>query len=708
MTVAYTVRAGDTLGRIALKHDATISALLALNPAIKHPDLIQARQVLSVPDPSRQTFTSASATSVADPAPCAEEYVEIVHVTGSEELFFLTDEDLAVILEEEQLVGSGVEQLYKDLQNDNADRAEGDRLPTAAEGDSAGPIPAEKKDLVAELDELGIVGTSMQSIPNLTEIKRLKGNKHYTYVRSDKIANHWRSYKMTARDKSRSDGWLTHEGIDTKKLRKAVEADFGIAFKGSFWQLDPQSNFSQSMNQFYKEVSWSVWGSKQERRNQRDMTGFDASAEAQFMRFASGAMASGEFTPGKGKVHLQARADAQFSLAEGKATIEQAYPANNDAEIRIYYRVGGWNGPRAYETLGHFQARLTITASGYAGASAFLAANINVDCSDGTPKLKGASSDSADTQNVEAGAFAGVRAGCEVLGGLYWADKLTRQTDWKTLCQIGEKVEGAAGIGAEAYLRIRFNDRTRRFLVTAHAGLVMGLGASGTFVFQVDANNLASMVRFVYNGLLKVNIRYLEIFDDRSEAFRQYVQISLLALSKGLDYYDAAREFASSSLVSLDNFVTEFIRVQKSSWSRERDSKTLAENILKDIVRGEESVFLHSPPEVKGPVLNKLTYDWGMSPQFMDGTFTKVKAIGEILKSFQGWRDFEETMLRMNADGVVIAGEAEANAAKLFQFIGKHRQDYLMFKHCLKGQVAIADRPVQLDPFNACKNSGIA
>ncbi|TBW47447.1 hypothetical protein EZI54_22740 [Marinobacter halodurans] len=102
------------------------------------------------------------------------------------------------------------------------------------------------------------------------------------------------------------------------------------------------------------------------------------------------------------------------------------------------------------------------------------------------------------------------------------------------------------------------------------------------------------------------------------------------------------------------------------------------------------------------------TYDWWVSPQFMDGTFTKVGAIGKIMESFQSWRDFEETMLRMNADGTPTPGVRDANAQKLFQFIGKHRHDYLMFKKALKGQTAIADRPVQLDPFKACRNCGIA
>ncbi|PVY76002.1 LysM domain-containing protein [Tamilnaduibacter salinus] len=710
MTAAYTVKAGDTLSGIASKHDSTVSRLMDLNPAIEDPDRIYAGQDLTLPSTAENDFSSTSPDSVQDEAPCADEFVEIVHVTGTESFYFLTQEDLEAVVEEERRVGRAIEALYQTLDTEEEAGSGGsDELPSESEGAVTSAIQEKKQATVAELQDLDVIGTSMQTTPNLTEIKRLKGNKHYTYVRSDKIANHWRRYDMTAKDRDRSAGWLSRDGIDTDKLREAVEMDFGIRFQNSFWKMDPESNFGQSMNRFHEEVSWSYWGDDEQRQNRRDETGFDASAEAQFMRFASGASALANFDPSEGKVHLQARVDAQYSLAQGKTTVEQAYPANNESEIRIYYRIGGWEGERAYETLGHFQARLTITASGYAGASAMLAANVKVDCSEGVPSLKGITADRSDNQGVDAegGVFAGVRAGCEVLGGLYWDDKLTHPSDWKTLCKIGEKVEGAAGIGAEAYLKLGFNDRSGKFILRAHAGLVLGLGASGTFVLEVNANDLASMMRFVYNALLKVDIRYLEVFDEDTGAFGQYVETALFALSTGLDFAGAASEYASSGVKTVESFVIDFIRRQKEGWAQERESVTLAENLVEDIAKGEDSVFRHSPPEVKGPVLHKLTYDYSWTPQLVDGTFIKVKAIGDILKSFQGWRDFEESMLRMNPEGRVEPNTVEVHALKLFRFIGKNAQDYRLFRHYLKGKVAIADRPVILDPFRACRYCGI-
>ncbi|WP_150914471.1 LysM peptidoglycan-binding domain-containing protein [Marinobacter halotolerans] len=706
----YQVKSGDVLGMIANKYGTTVSRLMRMNEGtIDHPDKIYPGQCLNVPANSESSsFSSAPASSVVDRGDCQEDFVEIIHITGTDELFFLTQSDLTEIEREEKLVCAPIGRLYREIKAGNNDGMCKIDQPGEMVGQAISPLQKTKLEVVSELEEMGVVGTSMQSTPPLTEIKRLKGNKHYTYVRSDKIANHWRSYKMTAQDRKRSAGWMSQKGIDGNKLKEAVESDFGIKFKADLWKLDPDSNLSKSLNQFYDEVSWSVWGDKDAQAKNRNETGFDASAEAQLMRFAAGAEASGEFTPSEGKVHLQAKADAQFSLAQGKASIEQAFPANDYSEIRIYYRVGGWDGKRAYATLGHFQARLTITASGYAGASAMLAANVKVDCSEGVPSIKGiAAGDSDQGVNAEAGAFAGVRGGCELLGALYWTDVLSKQSDWKALCQIGPKVEGAAGIGADVYLKLAFSEKTGKFLLKAHAGLVLGLGASGSFLLEVSAQEMLEMIHFVYNSLLKVDFRYVELFDRQSKAFERYVQVSLFALSRGVEYAVAATELATSGFDYMEREVIAFISAQREGLAKENDVEILAENLIKDIARNEKSVFRHSPPEVKGVVLYKLTYDHWLTPQLFDGTFTKVKAIGEVLKTFQGWRDFNETMLRMNPDGEAEAGVGEINAEKLFKFIGKNRFDYLMFKKTLEARSAIADRPVELDPYSACHNCGI-
>jgi len=102
-----------------------------------------------------------------------------------------------------------------------------------------------------------------------------------------------------------------------------------------------------------------------------------------------------------------------------------------------------------------------------------------------------------------------------------------------------------------------------------------------------------------------------------------------------------------------------------------------------------------------------LTHDFWLTPQLVDGTRSKIQAVALILKSMQGWRDFEETMVRINKDAQPFRQEFDENVRKVFNFIGKKSNDYLLYRKVLMGRAANLVGPVQLDPFSACRVSGI-
>jgi len=154
----------------------------------------------------------------------------------------------------------------------------------------------------------------------------------------------------------------------------------------------------------------------------------------------------------------------------------------------------------------------------------------------------------------------------------------------------------------------------------------------------------------------------------------------------------------------IEDFLDEFF----SGRQLEKKGAQMAENVLSDLDKGEEAIFLHSPPEVKGVVLDLLLYDWWVTPGFVDESDKKVKAVSEILKTFQSWRDFEETVARMNSKGSAKPNELEDNLERLFSFVGKTKAERNLFIQQLKGRVAIAGRPVKLDPFGVCRVCGIA
>lgn len=328
-----------------------------------------------------------------------------------------------------------------------------------------------------------------------------------------------------------------------------------------------------------------------------------------------------------------------------------------------------------------------------------------MDSSEGIPKLKGiAARKKGQSASADGGVFVGVRAGCEVTGELRWKDVLTSEKKWDTLCKIGKKVEVAAGAAAEFEIRLMFSDQTGKFYFNCHAGLVLGVGPSGSFLLEVETNNIIKMLHFVYNALLDVDFRYLELFDRDSDTFVWYQRLSLFALSKGISSIAAAQAFTSGSIDSLVDYIDRFFIGRQ----REQQGAELAQNLIEDLKLLENAVFLHSPPEVKGTVLDSILYDWWLTPDMWSNNDIKTQAVNQILSTFQSWRDFEETVLRMNPEGISRPAEFQENLDRLFEFVGKGKTDQRLFIHLLKNMVAISGNPVRLDPFSVCRTCGIA
>ncbi|HSM72901.1 MAG TPA: LysM domain-containing protein, partial [Anaerolineales bacterium] len=86
----YTVRWGDTLGKIAARSGTSVSALLAVNPQIHNPSLIYVGQVINLPSgvsvpppPTKHTPTPPT------PSPSSDSY-KIVRITYEGGLFMRT------------------------------------------------------------------------------------------------------------------------------------------------------------------------------------------------------------------------------------------------------------------------------------------------------------------------------------------------------------------------------------------------------------------------------------------------------------------------------------------------------------------------------------------------------------------------------------------------------------------------------------------
>lgn len=623
------------------------------------------------------------------------EIVDVVQVTGEDTLYLLTKEEQNEILVEIQYFDDISKRLNQaiSVDQDNPSKELLEVNVREEESRISTQLQQSKTEVLEELIDNGVLDVKSSSMPvKLTEVRRLAGDKHFSYIRSDKMKNHWRSYKMDAKDRDRKEGWLTENKIDKDKLFKKLKKELKtkkvkLEIKETLWE----ANFSagnpvyDALNTYYGQRKASIWGDEAEAK--KNETGFDASLSGQVFRFAAGAALATEFDPKKGKVAFQAGADASFDLVNAQAKASYAFPAANYAEINIPYYISGESVPR-YIKLGSMQAELTFMASGFAGATAMLGANLDIDCSSGKPRFKS----NGQGLTGEAGAFAGVKAGGGIEGALKWKDNLTPSADWSTLCSFGEKIEAALGAGAEAEFSITYNDASGKFILRCHAGLVVGVGASGSFDIVISANEILVMVHFIFDALRKVDYRKIDMFHG-DDTFEIVVQLYLYGLLAGVGMISESLDFLSEGLEEVARFFDE----ELADFKKERQSLKLARNVLKDVEFKERSWLLHSPPEVKGRLLYILTYDSGWMNDWVGDEEVQREAAWVVLNSMQSERDYNESLSRMNSKSQ--KSNSEINSRKLFKFLGKDR---LLFESKIKNKQPRLGVPVSLDPWKAC------
>lgn len=621
--MSYTVKSGDSLSLIARVNGTTIATLMRLNPDIPDANKIYPGQQINLPsEANRETRTVGQVTDCSE---CSDEYVDLVHQAEEGVLIPITAQGQKEIEQEEAVLEQLIRQFYSGLEGIEQD------------------IVTHKNAFMEQLMRERVIDESQPSAPfRLTEIRRLAGKKHYAYVRSDSGWRRHRSYSIESQDRARQEGWFDHATgrVDPGKLGNAIKKDLKIQFNVPIYQdftdwclLEWQSD----------EVKWTpVEG----------MPPIVSRAEAQAMRFAMGASLNAGYDPKKIAAHIAAKATASASLVEGKASSEVAWPAEEESEWTIRYR--DEDNQLQTASLGRFRALARAELSGFAGASAILAANIHVTAENGIPQLRGVGGTRKpgnEAANAEAGAFAGVRADGKVEGAIEWMDMLEDHPTWTTLCSLGVGAGAALGLGAEARVKLKWSSETGSFYFNLHAGVVVGPGASGEFGAEVGAGAFLAMLHCVYNGLLEVNFRRLEDVDER--AFEYLCGFVLHGVLTGASI---ASETAILGTRLANNIIEEsllILRKHGTAMQRERLAFQTADHVLQDIANGTKSWIEHSPPEVKGPLLDILCYDYWLTLERIGvaGFYKRERAILNILETSRSWRDYEEMVTRMNPQG---------------------------------------------------------
>lgn len=119
MSNTYTVKSGDTLGNIASANKCSVADLRALNPNITDPNHIKAGWVLQLPAakvlPPPKHADNQSTTSVKGEAQCKDELVDVVHITGEDTFYVLTEKESKALKTQTDLVKKLMDELHQNL-----------------------------------------------------------------------------------------------------------------------------------------------------------------------------------------------------------------------------------------------------------------------------------------------------------------------------------------------------------------------------------------------------------------------------------------------------------------------------------------------------------------------------------------------------------------------------------------------------------------
>jgi len=592
-----------------------------------------------------------------------------------EQCFIAVTPALAAILDQEMaILNAPVKQLKQSVKGEQS---------------NAQQLATAKQALNATLKPL-VKGPNANSI---TEIVGYKGRK-YTYVRSDKIANHVRSYRLDT-DIRNGHRFSDKDGrLNKSKLKEALKNDVS--------KLKTSFKFDKKLIDTYTAV-WGDWA--QELNKDLSIKGFekndyfDASAEAQLMRYTHGSSVAATFNPTDGVFALQGDFQVDFAVGEAKAAMSGYFPNKTGYELTFSMPLKNSTEEKIIN-IGAVRLAASISAFGYAGAK--LQGSVNLGCTvnqgklmiDGLNYTEQQAMQQKDTTfqpvKAEVNAFVGASAGCEATGAIQWDNpEKAGKSSFCDLAKLGSNIKGSLGVGAEAGFYIGYD--AGKFILRAKAGLVWGVGVGGELVCEVGVDEIVTLAQFVYHQLKNNDYDYL--------AFIQPLAFKVLYKAVGMH-------------IATGQVIADFIgktTVQIDSWWQ---NKVLIHDRVEDIAQRIQKVpdmLKFTVPEAKGAMLHLLanpnlasladldSYTWsGLNEQ-------RESAIITILKHVLCTEELDEVLQHMGRGGANCT--REAGLAQLNSILdGTQQREFDAWQRTLptrarSGSVAVA--MIDAAPFTA-------
>jgi hypothetical protein len=510
-----------------------------------------------------------------------------------------------------------------------------------------------------ELGDKGYLATSGNGKEMLELIplaQRKQGGKpqpwarKWTYVRSDKVSNHWRSYQFNKHEKGQPASFVKNGKIDGKelknqlsKLEPKLKAEWTLGHTAGFWFPELQS-----------------WAEQINKKSEGNNVSFEYGV--QLFRYFAGCAASTEWNPRGGKIAAKFNGKAELMILSGKAKVEGYLPAKD-----------GWvwtlTGPKTGKEFHIGAVRFFGEAKleGACGASASAELGLEVDYSQLTGKsgVKGARRKQAvsagaaktgklDQLGAEAGAgadlFAGAKLSGELTGALQYKSP-DKGDDFGSMAQVGPKVEAQFGAGAAAALLVHYEKG--KFRLKAKAGVCLGPGAKGEIGLEVDAKRIYTFMEWLFRALLNANFEALEIFTN--EGYEAAKRLQAMWLNGISDAYNDVNE-------SWRNFNRKL----------ELEDQRIA--LMSRVLKNPPELRL-CVPEAHGIMLYQLSrHSWEtklLRPQNTGWSFETMaerkKAVMQICRWAQSKRQFENMVQHIGPNGE--KGGFQGNLKGLLRFM---------------------------------------
>ncbi len=474
--------------------------------------------------------------------------------------------------------------------------------------------------------------------------------RKWTYVRSDKVKNHWRGYKLgKGSSAGQAKSFIRNGRIDTQELRK------------QFTTLDPKikAEWVLGHDAGYLFPQLQAWA-EQLNVKADESKPVQFSAGLHLFRYFAGCGAALEWAPRSGKVAGKLNAKAELNLAYGECKAEGFLPSAPGWALMMK---GAKSGKEFH--IGVIRLAASAKLTGAAGASVAAELSLEVDYSQlstlgvkGAKRAKNAPAAGQKVKLSELGAganagadlFAGARVGGELKGALQFQSP-EKGDKFEDMAAVGPKFDLLLGAGAAGALMLDFDGT--KFRVKMKAGVCLGVGAKGELSVEVDAKRLVSFLQWFFHALLNAGFEFLEVVVKR--AYLAAVQLNVLLVQGVQDAYE-----------DLSRAWTEF------QDAIEQEDRRVA---LMNRVLANPPALRHCPPESHGILLwqlsrhGKLTKTTHLAANSEDWEVLgrRKKAIIQICRWAQCRSHFENMVQHMGSNGK--KGSFEANYKHLLQFM---------------------------------------